>query len=152
MEFAYSLDVDAPLDRVWALLRDPQAMAPAIPGFQSLEVVDDETFRVKVAQRVGPFRAQFDLEIALIEVVESKRLAASGQGTETGGSWLKVPLAVVELESLADDKTRLSFNMEFSLLGKLGALGYPVVKQKAGEMARRFGENLKQALERGARG
>ena len=149
MEFAYSLDVDAPLDRVWSLLRDPKTMAPAIPGFQSLEVVDNDTFRVQIAQRVGPFRARFDLQMVLTEVVDYRRLVASGQGTEAGGSWLKVPSAVVELESISDDKTRLSFNMEFTILGKLGTLGYPVVKQKAGEMARRFGENLKNALEEG---
>ncbi len=150
MEFAYSLDVDSPINRVWSLLRDPQTMAPAIPGFQSLEVVDDKTFRVQIAQRVGPFRAQFDLQMVLTEVLDYRKLAASGQGTETGGSWLKVPSAIVELESISDDKTRLSFNMEFSILGKLGTLGYPVVKQKAGEMARRFGENLKKGLEQGA--
>lgn len=147
MKFSHSQVVNAPVDRVWALLRDPQKIAPAIPGFQSMEVLDDTNFRVQIAQRVGPFRAQFDLRMTLNEVVESKRISASGQGAEAGGGWLKVSSAVVELEQLAEDETGLTFNMEFSLLGKLGSLGYPVVKRKAGEIARLFGENLKKSLE-----
>ena len=147
MDFSHSLVVDAPLERVWALVRDPRLFASAIPGLQSLDVLDDTTFRAGVTQRVGPFRAQFDLRMTITDIVESKRIAATGQGTEGGGGWLKVPSAVVELEPLADGQTRLSFSMEFSLLGKLGTLGYPVIKQKAAQMARLFGENLKRALE-----
>jgi carbon monoxide dehydrogenase subunit G len=129
------------------MLRDPQVMAPAIPGFVSLEVLDSETFRVQIAQWVGPFRARVDLEMVLSEIVHDQTLAASELGTGNGRSWLKIPQVVVELESIADDGTRLSFYVEFSLAGKLDTLGYPVVKQKADKMARRFGENLKLGLE-----
>ena len=76
MQLNYSLDVDAPRPQVWALLRDPQMMAPAIPGFQSLEVLDSLTFRVRIAQWVGPFRAHVDLEMVLSEVVNDQTLAA----------------------------------------------------------------------------
>ena len=147
MKFSHSQVVNAPVDRVWVLLRDPQKIAPAIPGFQSMEVLDDTNFRVQIAQRVGPFRAEFDLRMTLTEVVESKRISASGQGAEAGGGWLKISSAVVELERIAEDETGLTFNMEFSLLGKMGSLGYPVGKRKAGEIARLFGENLKKSLE-----
>jgi carbon monoxide dehydrogenase subunit G len=148
MQLNYSLDVDAPRPQVWALLRDPQVMAPAIPGFQSLEVLDNLTFRVRLAQWVGPFRAQVDLEMVISEVVHDQTLTACEQGPGTGRRWLKIPYVVVELESIADDGTRLSFSVEFSIAGKLDTLGYPVVKQKADKMARRFGENLKLGLEK----
>jgi carbon monoxide dehydrogenase subunit G len=129
------------------MLRDPQLMAPAIPGFQSLEVLDSQTFRVQIAQWVGPFRARVDLEMVLSEIVLDQTLAASEQVTGNGRSWLRIPHVVVELESIADDGTRLSFSVEFSLAGKLDTLGYPMVRQKADKMAHRFGENLKLGLE-----
>ena len=151
MEFSHRLTVDAPAKRVWSLLRDPLSIAPAIPGFQSLDVIDDDNFSVQIAQRIGPFRARFDLRMTLTEVVDLKLIRATGQGTEAGGGLLKVPSAVVEMASLGDGKTELSFNIEFTLLGKLGAMGYPSVKRKAGEMARLFGENLKERLERDGR-
>jgi carbon monoxide dehydrogenase subunit G len=147
MDFSHSLIVDAPPEKVWSLLRDPNNIAPAIPGFQSLNVVDSDNFSVQIAQRIGPFRARFDLRMTLTEVVELKLIRATGQGSEAGGGLLKVPSAVVEMESLEDGKTALSFAIEFTLLGKLGAMGYPLVKRKAGEMAELFGENLRQRLE-----
>ncbi len=147
MDFSHSLIVDAPAERVWALLRDPHRIASAIPGFQGLDVVDDTNFSVQIAQRIGPFRASFDLRMTLTEVVDLKLIRATGQGAEAGGGLLKVPSAVVEMASLGDGKTELSFIVEFTLLGKLGAMGYPLVKRKAGEMTRLFGENLRERLE-----
>jgi carbon monoxide dehydrogenase subunit G len=147
MDFSHSLIVDAPAEQVWSMLRDPNSIAPAIPGFQSLNVVDDDNFSVQIAQRIGPFRASFDLRMTLTEVVKLKLIRATGQGAEAGGGLLKVPSAVVEMASLGDGKTELSFTIEFTLLGKLGAMGYPLVKRKAGEMAQLFGENLRERLE-----
>ena len=60
----------------------------------------------------------------------------------------KGPSAVVEMAALDDGKTEWSFKIEFTLLGKLGAMGYPLVKRKAAEMAQLFGENLRERLER----
>ena len=147
MDFAHSLIIDAPAQRVWSLLRDPNSIAPAIPGFQALEVIDDDNFSVQISQRIGLFRARFDLRMTITEIVDLKLIRATGQGAEAGGGFLKVPSAVVEMASLGDGKTELSFNIEFTLLGKLGAMGYPLVNRKAGEIAQVFGENLRERLE-----
>ena len=147
MDFSHSLIIDAPAQRVWSLLRDPHSIAPAIPGFQALEVIDDDNFSVQISQRIGPFRARFNLRMTITEIVDLKLIRATGQGAEAGGGFLKVPSAVVEMASLGDGKTELSFNIEFTILGKLGAMGYPLVKRKAGEMAQVFGENLRERLE-----
>ena len=146
MKISDSLVVDYPIQQVWDLLQDPHRSAAALPGVQTLEVVDDTTFTVSVAQRIGPFRAQFQLSMTLTEVDPPNRLVATGQGKEAGGTVIKVSSAVIELEALTGDQTRLSFDIDFSLLGKLGTLGYPVIKHKAGEMARRFAENLRKEL------
>lgn len=146
MKISDSLVVDFPIQHVWDLLQDPHRSAAAMPGVESLEVVDDTTFNVSVAQRVGPFRAQFQLTMTLTEVDPPHRLVATGQGKEAGGSLLKVSSAVIELEALAQDQTRLSFDIDFTLLGKLGTLGYPVIKHKAGQMSQSFAENLRKEL------
>ena len=150
MKISGNLEVGYPIQRVWDLLQDPAKSVGAMPGVQSLEVIDDETFIAVVAQRVGPFRVQFKLNMSLIEADPPHRLVATGQGKDTGGSLLKVPSAVIELHELEEELTRLSFEIDFSLMGKLGTLGYPVAKHKAGDMARVFGENLKKELERGS--
>ncbi len=52
-----------------------------------------------------------------------------------------------KLEDLGEERTRVSFEIDFNLMGKLGSLGYPMVKRKSGEISRQFAENLKEAAQ-----
>ena len=49
---------------------------------------------------------------------------------------------------MGDDQTRLTYNIKFSLIGKLGTLGYPKTKHKSGEMSKMFADNLRKELAR----
>jgi len=143
-----SLEVDFPIQQVWDLVQDPSRSMGAMPGVQSVDVRDDTTFDLTVAQRMGPFRVQFQVTMSLKEVTPPIRLVATGQGKESSGTLLRIPAAVLELESLGEEKTRLSYEIEFSLMGKLGTLGYPMLKHKAGEMSKKFADNLREELPR----
>ena len=146
MKISDSLEVEFPIQRVWDLLQDPRRSMGAMPGVQSIEIRDETTFDLTVAQRVGPFRVQFQVTMHLIEVAPPTRLVATGQGKESAGTLLRIPSAVLELEALGEGRTRLSYEIEFSLMGKLGTLGYPMIKHKAGEMSKTFAENLRKEL------
>ena len=146
MKISASLEVEFPIQRVWDLLEDPRRSMGAMPGVQSVEIRDETTFDLTVAQRVGPFRVQFQVTMTLSEVTPPTRLVATGQGKESAGTLLRIPSAVLELEALSEDRTRLSYEIEFSIMGKLGTLGYPMIKHKAGEMSKKFADNLRKDL------
>ncbi len=146
MKISDSLEVEFPIQQVWDLLEDPRRSMGAMPGVQSVEIRDETTFDLTVAQRVGPFRVQFQVTMMLSEVAPPNRLVATGQGKESSGTLLRIPSAVLELESLGEERTRLSYEIEFNLMGKLGALGYPMVKHKAGELSKTFADNLRKEL------
>ena len=146
MRISDSLEVDFPIQRVWDLLQDPRRSMGAMPGVQSVEVRDETTFDLTVAQRMGPFKVQFQVTMSLSEVTPPTRLVATGQGKESSGTLLRIPSAVLELEALGEARTRLSYDIEFSLMGKLGTLGYPLLKHKAGEMSQEFADNLRAEL------
>ncbi len=146
MKISDSLEVEFPIQRVWDLLEDPRRSMGSMPGVQSVEIRDETTFDLTVAQRVGPFRVQFQVTMNQVEVTPPTRLVATGQGKESSGTLLRIPSAVLELESLGEDRTRLSYEIEFILMGKLGTLGYPMIKHKAGEMSKTFADNLRREL------
>ncbi len=146
MKISDSLEVLFPIQQVWDLLQDPRRSMGAMPGVQSVEIRDETTFDLTVAQRVGPFRVQFQVTMNLVEVAPPTRLVATGQGKESSGTLLRIPSAILELEDLGEERTRLSYEIEFSLMGKLGTLGYPMIKHKAGEMSKTFAENLRKEL------
>ena len=146
MKIADSMEVQFPIQRVWDLLQDHRRSMGAMPGVQTIEILDETTFELTVAQRVGPFRVQFQVTMNLSEVAPPTRLVATGQGKESSGTLLQIPSAVLELEALDQERTRLSYEIEFSLMGKLGTLGYPIIKHKAGEMSKTFADNLRKEL------
>ena len=150
MKISDSLEVEFPIQQVWELLEDPRRSMGAMPGVQSVDVREDTTFDLTVAQRMGPFRVQFQVTMSLEEMTPPTRLVATGLGKESSGTLLRIPSAVLKLEALGDDRTRLSYEIEFSLMGKLGTLGYSMLKHKAGEMSKKFADNLREDLSRTA--
>ena len=60
-------DVGAPLDRVWELLKDIPRVATCIPNAEVTEVVDEHTYKAKVAVKIGPVAVSYRATI----VVES---------------------------------------------------------------------------------
>ena len=146
MKVSGSLEIEFPIQRVWDLLQDPRRSMGAMPGVQSIEIRDETTFDLTVAQRMGPFRVQFLVTMNLVEVSPPTRLVATGEGKESAGTLLRIPSAVLELEALGEERTRLSYEIEFSLMGKLGTMGYPMIKHKAGEMSKTFADNLRKEL------
>ena len=52
---------DGPRDVVWELVRDPDVLASALPGTQSLEMVEENVYEGKMNVRIGPVAALFPL-------------------------------------------------------------------------------------------
>ena len=53
MQFENSFEVALPPDEAWALLLDIERIAPCLPGAEITEVVDERTYKGKVAVRHG---------------------------------------------------------------------------------------------------
>src|SRR5215211_613377 len=108
MRIENTVEVDAPLDRVWALVNDIPRVAPCMPGAVLTGVVDDQTYEGTVAVKLGPLRMAYKGKVvveAVDEANHSARLAASGRDTKGAGT----ARASVEtrLEPAGDSHTRL---------------------------------------------
>ena len=54
MEFDNTLDVPLPPAKAWLVLLDIERIARCIPGAELTEVVDAQTYKGRVAVRLGP--------------------------------------------------------------------------------------------------
>src|ERR687891_720377 len=89
MRIENTVEVDAPLDWVWALVNDIPRVAPCMPGAALTGVVDDQTYEGTVAVKLGPLRMSYKGKVVVEEVDEanhSARLAASGRDTKGAGT------------------------------------------------------------------
>jgi carbon monoxide dehydrogenase subunit G len=108
--------------------------------------VGESSFKAKMKQSVGPFQVAMDLTLNVQEATPERRVLLTGGGDDGRGNMLKLHRTLLELEPLSADETQLSYRVEFTLFGKLGTFGYPVLKRKVEEMRGEFTRRIIQAL------
>ena len=80
--------VDAPIDRVWRAIRDPDVVAPCIPGCQSVESLSASSYKTSVRVALGPIATTFNATVEITEEEPPKRLACVTRGEEGGKAGL----------------------------------------------------------------
>jgi uncharacterized protein len=143
------VEVDAPVDRVWALVNDIPRVAPCMPGAALTGAVDDRTYEGTVAVKLGPLRMSYKGRVVVEEVDEagrSARLAASGKDTKGAGT----ARASVEtrLEPVGDARTRISVASDVQLTGRVASFGRGgAINDVATRLFGEFADCLRTTLE-----
>ena len=149
MKIENTVEVDAPLDRVWALVNDIPRVAPCMPGAALTGVLDDQTYEGTVAVKLGPLRMSYKGKVTVEDVDEanhSARLAASGKDTKGAGT----ARASVEtrLEAAGDTRTRLHVTSDVQLTGKVASFGRGgAINDVATRLFGQFADCLRATLE-----
>jgi uncharacterized protein len=149
MKIENTIEVDAPLDRVWALVNDIPRVAPCMPGAALTGVLDDQTYEGTVAVKLGPLRMSYKGKVTVEDVDEanhSARLAASGRDTKGAGT----AKASVEtrLEAAGDTRTHLHVTSDVQLTGKVASFGRGgAINDVATRLFGQFADCLRATLE-----
>lgn len=131
---------------VWAALNDPELLREAIAGCESITPRADDpgAYDVALMAVVGPVKARFTGTLRITDPVppasyalqfEAKAAAGHGKGHAT-----------VRLEATAPAETRLSYDVQASVGGKLAQVGSRLVDMAAQKMAADFFEKLRTLL------
>jgi uncharacterized protein len=148
MRIEQTVEVSAPLDRVWALVNDVPRVAPCMPGAELTEVVDERTFAGTVKVKLGPINLSYKGTVVLEEVDEANhraRLQANGRDVRGGGT----AKATVDtrLEAVADDRTRMSVETDLHLTGRVASFGRGAVQDVSAKLFGQFADCLRDTLE-----
>ena len=86
MKVEGTFTIDAEREKVWDMLMSPDTLAGCIPGCESFEPVDDDTYNVKMRVGVAAVRGNYtgSVSIADRQHLESYRMVVQGRGR--GGS------------------------------------------------------------------
>jgi carbon monoxide dehydrogenase subunit G len=149
MRIENTVEVDAPLERVWALVNDIPRVAPCMPGAALTGVGDDGTYEGTVAVKLGPLRMSYKGKVSVEEVDDanhSARLTASGKDTKGAGT----ARASVEtrLEPTGETHTRLHVTSDVQLTGKVASFGRGgAINDVATRLFGQFADCLRTTLE-----
>ena len=148
MRIENTVEVDAPLDRVWALVNDIPRVAPCMPG-AALTGGQGDTYEGTVAVKLGPLRMSYKGKVVVEDVDEanhSARLAATGKDVKGAGT----ARASVEtkLEAVGDNHTRLHVTSDVQLTGKVASFGRGgAINDVATRLFGQFADCLRTTLE-----
>jgi carbon monoxide dehydrogenase subunit G len=149
MRIENTVEVDAPLERVWALVNDIPRVAPCMPGAALTGVGDDNIYEGTVAVKLGPLRMSYKGKVSIDEVDDanhSARLTASGKDTKGAGT----ARATVEtrLEPAGETHTRLHVTSDVQLTGKVASFGRGgAINDVATRLFGQFADCLRSTLE-----
>ena len=136
-----------PADRatVWARLNDAETLKASIPGCESLEKLSDTELQAVAKVKVGPVSARFKGKVNLtdIDAPNSYRIAGQGDGGIAG---FAKGGANVKLADEAGGGTRLAYDVDAQVGGKIAQLGGRLIDSTAKKLAAEFFANFAKAL------
>ena len=145
MEMHDQRDIRADRETVWAALLSADVLQECVPGAQDVTGNPDDGFEATVVQKVGPVKATFKGAVTLSEMVELESLTLSGEGKGGAAGFAKGG-AKVRLEEI-EDGTRLYYDVEAKVGGKLAQLGSRIIDGFAKKMADQFFTRFQEVLE-----
>ena len=145
MEMSGERDIKADRATVWAALLSPEMLKECVPGAQEVTGTPEDGFDAIVVQKVGPVKATFKGTVILSDMVEGESLTLTGEGKGGAAGFAKGG-ADVRLEE-SDGGTRLIYDVEAKVGGKLAQLGSRIVDGFAKKMADQFFARFEEVLE-----
>jgi carbon monoxide dehydrogenase subunit G len=139
-------EIKAPRAMVFAAILDPEVLKDCIPGASEVTGNVTDGYEATVTQKVGPVKATFKGQVAMSEIVENEKITITGEGKGGAAGFAKGG-AVVTLEELEPELTRLSYEVDAKVGGKLAQLGSRIIDGFAKKMADQFFANLQEGLE-----
>ena len=140
MEQTGEYAIQAPRERVWEALNDPEVLRRCIDGCQRFDSIGDDRYATEVMAKVGPVRATFKGTVALVDInpPESYGLELA---VNSGAAGFGKGTASVTLTETAEG-TLLKYTAAGTVGGKLAQIGQRLIDVAARKTADGFFETF----------
>ena len=149
MKFSGELTVKAPRAEVYKKVRDARFFASCVDGVSGLTETAPDVYAAVFETKVAYMKFRFKVTVEVTRAQEPSEIEAKVEGTPLG---IVGRLTGTALNRLSDAEveggsgTKIDYDVETALTGKLGSLGQPVLRSKAKEMERQFAARLAAAF------
>lgn len=144
MAFQGSVEIGAPRAEVYAFLTDPLRVSRCAPDVQSVDVVDDATFKVVARAGVGFVKASFAMTVVWLERSEPESAKARARGSAPGSA---VDMVATMALTEAGAGTRLDWKAEVTVSGAIASVGGRLLQGAADKITQQVFTCVKQQLE-----
>ncbi len=131
-------------EQVWEVVRDPEVLATALPGTQSLEQVSENEFQGEMHVRIGPVAGLFSGRVVISDEVPPESLTMTVEGRGKPG-FIK-GTGSVQLISQKADKTLMQYHGDMQIGGRLASVGQRMMDSVSKSLLKQGMDSLNQAL------
>jgi carbon monoxide dehydrogenase subunit G len=127
--------------QVWEALNSADVLKATIPGAQSVEQTSADEFEATVEIKIGPVKAKFKGKINLSDIDPPNGYKITGQGSGGTAGFAKGS-AVVNLTDSDANTTKLVYDVDAQVGGKLAQVGQRLIQSASKTLADQFFNNL----------
>jgi carbon monoxide dehydrogenase subunit G len=136
MDMNGEFQIEAPRQRVWEALNDPEVLRQCIPGCEEIVKLSDVEWTAKVTAKVGPVKAKFAGKVTLSDLDPPNGYTITGEGTGGAAGFAKGGAAVKLTDQAAG--TLLTYTVKAQVGGKLAQIGSRLIDGASRKLADEF--------------
>ena len=139
-------EVLQPVDKVWKFFDDIPGVASCLPGAELTEQTGPDSYRGKVAIRMGPVKLQFD-GTALIKERDdaAKKIVVDAAGADEKGRGQAAMLVTAQLTSTPRG-TKVAVAQDLQLAGAAAQYGRGMISDVSSVLMRDFAVNMQKRM------
>ena len=145
MEFSGTTEIDAPRERVWAFIIDPQQVGSCGPGVEAIDVIDATHFRARAKVGIGIISARFAVDLELVEAEEPDRAVIKASGQAPGSA--VEARGEMRLSGPEAGPTTMSWTADVTIMGTMAGVGNRMIEGTATKLINQAFECIRAKLE-----
>jgi len=135
MKLAGTYKLNVKKEIAWNALNDPKILKQCIPGCDSFDKENDNSFNASVTNQIGPMNATFSGIVKLSNIKKNESYTLSGEGQSSVG--FANGSAIVKLTE-ENGLTILNYEVNIDVGGKIAQLGSRLIDGVAKKMSDYF--------------
>ena len=139
MKLSGTSRLSVPPERAYEMMQDPEVLAKAMPGCESLEKIGPDEYRMKMKMAMASLSGAFEGKVKITEQTPPTSFKLLVEGTGKIGFMKGEGLLKL---SAAEGGTEVAYEGDVQVGGTMAAVGQRLIDASAKMMIKRFFEKL----------
>ena len=146
MQLTGSTDIQAPREKVWSYLTNPDFVSKCAPGFESMEVVEEnKKYKATGSLGLGNLKVQVTGDIEFLTMEPPNRAVIKGRGSAPGS--VVEGTAEMKLSDGTSGSTHMEWSVDVNVLGTIASLASRMMGSMAQKLSGQFFDCVKAQIE-----